>query len=485
MTTYQDLLAIPNDDKSRAEFVKKFIDDYKGTKLYLTAKLADEYDRGLNRTTVQYQKMLTDLTGRTYADRTATVHRSCSNFFDIFCTQLNQYLLANGVTWQNDPDLGKDFDTRLQDAGKKALVAGVSFGFWNLDHLEVFSALEFAPLYDEENGALAAGVRFWQIDPDKPLRATLYELDGYTNYLFAETAPTEDWQMIADGIYLLPKRPYKVIIRESEADGAFIYNGENYPSFPIVPLWANPHHQSDIVNLQEKIDAYDFVLNGWEDDLDNAQLYWIIKGAGGMDDPDLAQFLDRLRTVKAAAPADGQEVVPVTVNIPVEARNTLLDRLEKQLYKDAMILNPNDIASGAATATQIKAAYEPQNVKTDQYEYCVIDFIDGILAIAGIEDEPTFTRSAIINTQEEVATVVSAAGYLDIEYVSQKIMTLLGDGDGDEVKLPPNQIYQMLSAGLMKPEEARALLMNESIDKAKAALPGMEELTDEEQNEIE
>lgn len=484
MTTYQDLLAIPNDDKSRAEFVNKFIDDYKGTKLYLTAKLADEYDRGLNRTTVQYQKMLTDLTGRTYADRTATVHRSCSNFFDIFTTQLNQYLLANGVTWQNDPDLGKDFDTRLQDAGKKALVAGVSFGFWNLDHLEVFSALEFAPLYDEENGALAAGVRFWQIDPDKPLRATLYELDGYTNYLFAENAP-EEWQMVADGIYMLPKRPYKVIIRESEADGAFIYNGENYPSFPIVPLWANPHHQSDIVNLQEKIDAYDFVLNGWEDDLDNAQLYWIIKGAGGMDDPDLAQFLDRLRTVKAAAPADGQEVVPVTVNIPVEARNTLLDRLEKQLYKDAMILNPNDIASGAATATQIKAAYEPQNVKTDQYEYCVIDFINGILAIAGIEDEPTFTRSAIINTQEEVETVVNAAGYLDIEYVSQKIMTLLGDGDSDEVKLPPNQIYQMLSAGLMKPEEARALLMNESIDKAKAALPGMEELTDEEQNEIE
>lgn len=435
MTTYQDLLAIPNDDKSRAEFVKKYIDDYKGTKLYQTAKLADEYDRGQNRTTVQYQKMLTDLTGRQYADRTATVHRSCSNFYDIFCTQLNQYLLANGVSWQNDPELGKDFDIRLQDAGKKALVAGVSFGFWNLDHMEVFSALEFAPLYDEENGALAAGVRFWQIDPDKPLRATLYEMDGYTNYLFAQTAPGEEWQMIADGIYTLAKRPYKVIIRESEADGAMIYNGENYPSFPIVPLWGNPHHQSDIINLQEKIDAYDFVLNGWEDDLDNAQLYWIIKGAGGMDDPDLAQFLDRLRTVKAAAPGDGQEVVPVTVNIPVEARNILLDRLEKQLYKDAMILNPNDIASGAATATQIRAAYEPQNVKTDQYEYCVIDFIQGILAVAGIEDEPTFTRSAIINTAEEVQTVVMAASYLSPEYVTTKILTLLGDGDKAEEML--------------------------------------------------
>ena len=48
-----------------------------------------------------------------------------------------------------------------------------------------------------------------------------------------------------------------------------------------------------------------------------------------------------------------------------------------------------------------------------------------------------------------------------------------------------NRIYMMLNAGLMKHEEARSLLMNEDIETARAALPGMEELTDEEQNEVE
>lgn len=435
MLTYQDLLAVPDNERRRAEFVEQVIREHKASAIYRDALIADEYDRCRNTTTMQYQKMITDITGRQYVDRTATVHRSCSGFFNIFVTQLNQYLLGNGVTWKNDTDMGAAFDTRLQQAGKAALSGGVSFGFWNLDHLEVFSLLEFAPLYDEENGALAAGVRFWQIDDSKPLRATLYEMSGYTNYLWSRKyTPSDEWQKIDDGVYVQNRLPYKLRIRETPADGAEILDGENYPAFPIVPLWGNPHHQSELVGMREKIDAYDFILNGWEDDLDNAQLYWIISGAGGMDDPDLRQFLDRLKTVKAAAPADGQTVTPVTLEIPVAARETLLARLEKQLYRDAMLMNPEDIAGGAATATQIRAAYERQNVKADQYEFCVIEFLQGILAVAGIDDEPTFTRSAIINTSEEIQTVVMAASFLSDDYVTRKILTLLGDGDqADEI----------------------------------------------------
>lgn len=47
------------------------------------------------------------------------------------------------------------------------------------------------------------------------------------------------------------------------------------------------------------------------------------------------------------------------------------------------------------------------------------------------------------------------------------------------------RVYQMLAAGLMMHEEARSILMNEDIDTARAALPGMDEMTDETQNEVE
>lgn len=48
-----------------------------------------------------------------------------------------------------------------------------------------------------------------------------------------------------------------------------------------------------------------------------------------------------------------------------------------------------------------------------------------------------------------------------------------------------NRTMQLLNAGLMTAEEARAILMNEDIETARAALPGMEDMTDEEQDEVE
>ena len=110
------------------------------------------------------------------------------------------------------------------------------------------------------------------------------------------------------------------------------------------------------------------------------------------------------------------------------------DRLEKDLYKDYGALNVDEIKGGAVTATQILAAYEPLNEKADDYEYCILQFIQGILKVAGIEDNPTFTRSRLINVSENVQTVLQAATALDGEYVTRKILTLLGDGDqADEI----------------------------------------------------
>jgi len=438
MITYQDFLKIPQDDRHIGEFVRSVIENHKNSDLYKTAKVADDYDRCRNTTIMQYQKMITLVTGQRVPDKYAAVHRSTTNFFNVFTTQLNQYLLGNGVHFNEDQSakLGTDFDQRLQKLGKSALCSGVAFGFYNLNKLTVFSALEFAPIYDEETGALAAGVRFWQIDETKPMRATFYEVDGCTDFMWTKELP-DNWVRIDDGVFMRPKTRYTwktVGDAKDRADGTTeIVDGAPLAELPIIPLYANPHKQSELVGLREKIDCYDFILNGFEDDLDNAQLYWMISGAGGMDDDgDLQRFLDRLKTNRVVAPGDDQSVAPVQVEIPYAARETLLERLNKQLYRDAMIMNPEDIASGATTATQIRATYERQNVKCDQYEYCVLDFLHELMRIAGIDDEPTFTRSTIVNVQEEVQTVIQAASYLSEDYITQKVLTIFGDGDKAE-----------------------------------------------------
>ena len=426
MLTYQDYLKVPDNDRDKIAFVRNCINQHKATALYLNAVIADEYDRHLNRTIRDYQKLLYTVTGEAVPDNWTANYKMASRFFNRFITQENQYLLGNGVTWKNEATkdkLGDDFDTQLQKAGKKALSGAVSFGFFNFDHMDVFGITEFVPLLDEENGALMAGIRFWQIDAKKPLRATFYEIDGYTDMIWGKRDN-------ADGQILHEKRPYILKIKTSEADGLEIYDGENYPSFPIVPLWGNSQHQSELIGLREQIDCYDLIKSGYANNVDEGSLiYWTLNNAGGMSDVDLAEFVQKMKTLHAATTDDNVTAESHNMEAPYQSRESLLAKLRNDLYEDAMALDTKNIADGAVTATQIRAAYEPLNSKVDEYEYCVREFIKGILEVAGLDDEPVFTRSMIVNSQEEIQLVLQSAPYLDEEYVTRKILTLLGDGD--------------------------------------------------------
>ena len=433
MVTYQDLEK-QNDDQIMS-FVRETINKHKSSKEYKDAEVAEQYNRKKNKTIIDFQKLLYTVTGEAVLDVWGANFKLRSNFFNRFVTQENQYLLGNGVQWQDDATsdkLGDDFDTQLQDAGEKSLVHGVSFGFWNLDHLDVFSFLEFAPLFDEETGALKAGIRFWQIDKNKPLRATLYEMDGYTDYI---------WRSGEEGEILYEKRSYKLNVKTTDVDPEEIVDGENYKTFPIVPLYPNKQKQSEFVGMRENIDCYDLIKSGFANTVDEASyLYWIVNNAGGMDDIDLAKFVERVKTTHAASVEGNVRAESHTQDAPYASREALLARLRADMYEDAQALDVREIAAGATTATQIRAAYEPLNSKCDKYEYCVIEFIKGILDLADIDDMPTFTRSAIINTSEEVGMVLQAAQFLEPTYVTEKLLNLFGDGDKAE-----EMIKQMLA----------------------------------------
>ena len=428
MLTYQDLLEVTDNDLDRMNFVRSVIAQHTGTELYKTAVTAEKYYRKQNETIMDYQKTLTTASGKTIEDQWSPNHKVVSGFFSRFVKQQNQYLLSNGCTWAKEDTkdkLGKKFDSQLQRLGKWALIGAVSFGYWNLDHLQVFKVTEFAPLFDEENGSLRAGVRWWQVDPSKPLRATLYEEDGYTDYIWKQRDKK-------DGEVLRPKRTYKLVKRYTIAEGEEIIDGQNYPSFPIVPLWANEERQSELIGIREGIDAYDLIKNGFENDLDTAQIYWIVKGAGGMDNQDLVQFLERLVVNKIASTEGDQSIEAQTIQIPYEARERLLDRIERDLYRDYQAFNPDDVKSGATVVAQIKAAYEPIDQKANDYEYMITDFLDALMEIVGIDDEATFQRSMLSNQTETISTLIQAGDYLSKDYVTTKILSVLGDADQAE-----------------------------------------------------
>lgn len=418
MKTYQDFLEVAEkSDRERMEFVLSAINNHKDSGLYKQAVIAKEYDAHRNVTIANFQKLLYTLNGKVIPDNYSSNYKLRSNFFANFITQETQYLLGNGVTLKKDENkerLGAGFDTRLQDAAHDALVGGVSYGFWNLDHLEVFDVTEFVPLLDEENGALRAGIRFWQVCTSKPLRATLFEPDGFTQYI----RRSGEEMMILE-----PKRGYVAVEATSEIDGTELLAYQNYPGFPIIPMYGNRAKQSELVGQREAIDCYDLIKSGFANTVDDASIiYWTISNAGGMDEVDMARFKESMRRIGVGlVDDDGAKAEAHTLTVPVEAREALLARISDDLYRDFQMLDVTKLQGGQKTATEITAAYQPMDNKVDQFEYCVIDFLQALFKIVGIEDEPSFTRSKVTNQLEQTQMVLLAANYLDDETILNKL----------------------------------------------------------------
>lgn len=418
MKTYQDFLEVAEkSDRGRMEFVLAAINDHKNSDLYQQAKIAREYDEHRNVTIITVQKLLYTLSGKAIPDNYSANYKLRSAFFPIFMRQETQYLLSNGVILKNAENkkrLGKKFDNQIQDLARSALVSGVAYGFWNLDHLEVFTALEFVPLLDEENGSLRAGIRFWQVAANKPLRATLYEPDGFTQFIRRSGKEME---------ILAQKRGYISVEASSEVDGTEILEYQNYPGFPIIPMYGNRARQSELVGQREAIDCYDLIKSGFADTVDDASIiYWTISNAGGMDEIDMARFKETMRRIGVGlVDDDGAKAEAHTLTIPVEAREALLSRLSDDLYRDFQMLDTTKIQGGQKTATEITAAYQQMDNKVDEFEYCVGDFLYQLFALIGIDDEPTFTRSKIVNQLEQTQMVLLAAGYLDDETILSKL----------------------------------------------------------------
>lgn len=418
MKTYQDFLEVAEkSDRELMEFVLSAINNHKDSDLYKQAVIAKEYDAHRNVTIANFQKLLYTLNGKVIPDNYSPNYKLRSNFFANFVTQETQYLLGNGVTLkkeENKAKLGAGFDTRLQDAAHDALVGGVSYGFWNLDHLEVFDVTEFVPLLDEENGALRSGIRFWQVCTSKPLRATLFEPDGFTQYI----RRSGEEMMILE-----PKRGYVAVEATSEIDGTELLAYQNYPGFPIIPMYGNRAKQSELVGQREAIDCYDLIKSGFANTVDDASvIYWTISNAGGMDEIDMARFKESMRRIGVGlVDDDGAKAEAHTLTIPVEAREALLSRISDDLYRDFQMLDVTKLQGGQKTATEITAAYQSMDNKVDQFEYCVIDFLQALFKIVGIEDEPSFTRSKVTNQLEQTQMVLLAANYLDDETILNKL----------------------------------------------------------------
>lgn len=434
MKTYQDLLSVGVNEDARAAFVEAAVEEHRHSARYHIAADAEAYYAKRNVTMEKYRKVIINALGQTVPDIWSSNYKLTHSFFRRFILQQTQYVLSNGVTFataSTKKRLGNNFDNKIQELAKRALVDGVAFGFWNYDHLDVFSFADtpsepgFVPLYDEESGLLCAGVRYW-MPSEETKRWTLYEADGYTDYIQARNGATR---------VLHEKRAYIGTIRSTEACGVEEMEGTNYAAFPIIPMYANDLKESELVGIRAAIDCYDFIKSGMANNVDeNSAFYWTLKNSGGMDDVDLVNFVQKMKQLHAVNLERDVEAEAHTLAIPVEANKMLLDYLKDDLYADFMLVNTDKALAGDKTATAIRLAYQPQDDKCSDFEYCIRDFIARLLSLLGIDDVPSFKWNRIANQTEETQMVMTAAQYLDDEAVLKHLPWLTPEEVDDLLK---------------------------------------------------
>lgn len=427
MITFQDFEKARTDNKL-ADFVLQAISEYAATDDYQNAILGREYMRQCNRTIVNTRKWLRDAFGQRVPDLYSPNYRAASAFYKANNIQIAQHLLSNGATFQNEGTKdrlgGAEFDNKLVRCVRAALSEGRAYGFFDGEKVTILYADQLVPLLDENTGAIRAAIRHWRLDSGKPLNITLYEENGYIEMRQEKSEPLK----CLPGFSWTEPKPYRSIVARDRTGAAEVIGYENFPGLPIVPCYSNYDRVAEIVGKRENIDLYDLIKSGLANNIEEASfIWWEMSNASGMDDVDIARFKQRLTEMHVAKTSGQTQLTAHQLEVPTQAREALLNRLENDIYSDAMTVNMDRIAGGEVRAASIRAAYMRLNARVDELEYCVIEFIKGLLDLIGVEDVPSFTRSPVVNDDEVTQMVLSAAEYLDEETLLNKLPFLSAD----------------------------------------------------------
>lgn len=442
--TYEDWLAAPEDKR---DLIKKIIGDYKASHDFTHALIAqqyfasenteiknkyivklDSYESEVAAIDPETGKPLLDPeTGKPITEKRLVKNekkvagtRLTSGFFFRFVTQQNQHLLANGVTLKDAKAkkmLGRAFDTTLSCMGEHALVDGVVWGFWNKDHLEEIRAAVdgrsgAVALVSEEDSTPRVLIQFWQLSDKKPQFVRVFTPEGVTMYRSDDDGQLQEH---------MPMQPY-LITRLKDSAGVIGATASGYGALPVVPLYANPEKRSELTeSIKSKIDCFDRIFSGFGDNFDMADdVYWVLNNFGG-NSKDILEMLHQIHELRVVANrSDGTGGVstaePHTFEVPYAARQTALDILKRELYRDYMATDTEALTGGSLTNVAIRAATKDMNLKDDRYEWEVFAFVQGVLRLNGIETEDiSFVRQPFENETETIENIYRAAEDLDRE----------------------------------------------------------------------
>lgn len=199
---------------------------------------------------------------------------------------------------------------------------------------------------------------------------------------------------------------------------------------PFIEFKNNRHMTSDLHKYKDLIDIYDKVMSGYANDLEDIQqLIYILENYGGTDLKTFLNDLKRYKTIKTQTTTSGTKggVSTLSIDIPVEARNSILEILKKQIYESGQALQQDSENFGNASGVALKFFYRKLELKAGltqiQFEKGFNELIRAIMRYLNISDYDTrniiqtWTRNMISNDLENAQIAAESKDIISDETI--------------------------------------------------------------------
>ncbi|WP_303815348.1 phage portal protein [Selenomonas ruminantium] len=205
----------------------------------------------------------------------------------------------------------------------------------------------------------------------------------------------------------------------TDAENRMIHN---FGRVPFIPFFNNNIATRDLDAVKGLIDTYDKTFSGFVDDLEDIQeVILVLTNYGGQD---MKQFLSDLKYYKSiqvdsAGDGDKSGVSTLNIDIPVEARDKLLELTRKAIFDTGQGIDPQQQGLDSTSGEAMKFLYALLEIKAGlmetEFKIGLAELVRAICRVHGQEPGQivqTWTRTSIRNDAELASMCSDSVGVI-------------------------------------------------------------------------
>lgn len=418
------------------EDIKKKKDKYKARDYYNYKLKQDEDD-----------EIHTASNGEIHTFKKENTKELYVNYFKILVKQKINYLLAKTPELETKDDYTVTIiKSMLKEAGLNACLDSTAWLHFYVEENKLdwifVEDKEIIPMYDKYKKKIIEVIRYYEVDKDT-IRVEIWNDKGVTIQLIEKEKVIQE------------KTEYHYYDQYKYQDNLEDVQGRNFTFIPFIPMFNNDEKKSELTgDLRALLDMFNEVSSGFVANINKFQESIIkLKGFAG-DSDELEKTMTHMKKYKMvgipSAGNDGADIEYMAVEIPVEARQVILELLKDAIFQVGEGMDPNKkITETNITNVVIKSRYSALDMKANEFETEMKLFYEKFVTSlneyyrTSLNEEITFNRSMIFNESEQIDNCIKSMGLVPMEIIldnhpwisdSKKALTMLEKEKEENIK---------------------------------------------------